>query len=84
MAVCDMCGNDDARSFTITRDDRSGTYDSLECAISDWAPACGHCGCRVLGHAVEVDGTLFCSTHCATTSQRARRPIGARPATLVS
>jgi hypothetical protein len=79
MAVCDMCGNDYDRSFTITRDDRSRTYDSLECAITDWAPACGHCGCRVLGHGVELDDIVFCCNHCAETAQRGRRPTGMRP-----
>ncbi|GAA1972173.1 hypothetical protein GCM10009817_10410 [Terrabacter lapilli] len=79
MAVCDMCGNDYARSFTITRDDRSRTYDSLECAITDWAPACGNCGCRVLGHGVEVEDAVFCCQHCADAAGRGRSPHGIRP-----
>ena len=49
MGVCDMCGNDYDRSFTITRGDRSGTYDSLECAVTDWAPACGRCHACSIG-----------------------------------
>ena len=78
MGVCDMCGNDYDRSFTITRGDRSGTYDSLECAVTDWAPACGHCGCRVLGHGVEEDGTVFCCSHCARAAEDDRRRDRAR------
>lgn len=69
---CDMCGNDYERSFTVTRGNRSGTYDSLECAISDWAPACGHCGCRILGHGVEAGDVVFCSPHCSAAAQTVR------------
>jgi hypothetical protein len=31
----------------------------------DLAPACGHCGCRIVGHGVEADGSMFCCAHCA-------------------
>ncbi|KRB45258.1 hypothetical protein ASD90_15375 [Terrabacter sp. Root181] len=79
MGVCDLCGNDYDRSFTITRGDRSRTYDSLECAVTDWAPACGHCGCRVLGHGVEKGGVVFCCSHCAESPVHATRTD--RPAT---
>lgn len=33
MAICDTCGNDYDKTFTITRGERTGTYDSFECAI---------------------------------------------------
>jgi hypothetical protein len=29
------------------------------------APVCEHCGVKVIGHGVEVDGRFFCSAHCA-------------------
>jgi hypothetical protein len=29
------------------------------------APTCNHCGCRIVGHGVERDGTMFCCAHCA-------------------
>ncbi len=29
------------------------------------APTCAHCGCRILGHGVETDGSIFCCAHCA-------------------
>jgi hypothetical protein len=29
------------------------------------APACAHCGCKVIGHGVEAGGRTFCCAHCA-------------------
>ena len=43
-------------------------FDSFECAIHALAPVCGHCGCRVVGHGVEGDGSVFCCAHCAETA----------------
>lgn len=65
MAKCDTCGNDYDKAFTITQGDRSGTFDSFECAAHAMAPLCVHCGVRILGHGVEVDGVTFCCAHCA-------------------
>jgi hypothetical protein len=65
MATCDTCGNDYDRTFTLTRDGSSGTYDSFECAIHAWAPGCAHCGCRILGHGVDTDQGIYCCAHCA-------------------
>ena len=41
------------------------TFDCFECAIHMLAPACGHCGCRVLGHGVEENGAIYCCANCA-------------------
>lgn len=69
MATCDMCGNEYAHTFTITKaDGASGVYDSFECAIHALAPRCAHCGCAVLGHGVDVDDETFCCSHCARVS----------------
>ncbi|MBC7301009.1 MAG: hypothetical protein H5T78_08645 [Nocardia sp.] len=68
MAVCETCGNDYARAFTVSRDGKSWTFDSIECAASKLAPSCAHCGCRVLGHGVEHDQTVYCCAHCARLS----------------
>jgi hypothetical protein len=65
MGVCDTCGNEYDRTFVISRDRRSGTYDSFECAIQAWAPACNHCGCRIIGHGVDTEQGMFCCEHCA-------------------
>jgi hypothetical protein len=46
-------------------DGQTHTFDSFECAIYALAPACDHCGCRVVGHGVEQEGTIFCCAHCA-------------------
>ncbi len=40
-------------------------FDSFECAIHKLAPVCDHCGCRIIGHRVEANGTFFCSANCA-------------------
>lgn len=73
MATCDTCGNDYDKAFTLTQGDRSGTFDSFECAAHAMAPTCAHCGCRILGHGVEVDGTIYCCAHCAEHSGVADR-----------
>jgi Rieske Fe-S protein len=65
MATCDVCGNDYDKSFEVLLAGERRTFDSFECAIHALAPACAHCGCRVIGHGVEQDGTIFCCAHCA-------------------
>ncbi len=65
MATCDVCGNDYDKSFEVLLAGERRTFDSFECAIHALAPTCAHCGCRVIGHGVEHDGTIFCCAHCA-------------------
>lgn len=65
MAICDVCGNDYAKSFTVSRGGRTYTFDSFECAIHYLAPPCAHCGCRVVGHGIEDGDLTFCCAHCA-------------------
>jgi hypothetical protein len=65
MAVCEVCGNDYDKSFDVSIGGGTHTFDSFECAIYALAPTCAHCGCRVIGHGVEVDGRIFCCAHCA-------------------
>jgi hypothetical protein len=66
MATCDVCGNDYDKAMTIEAPGRgSGTFDSFECAIQALAPTCAHCDCRIIGHGVEANGSMFCCAHCA-------------------
>ena len=65
MAKCDTCGNDYDKSFEVRSAGATHVFDSFECAIHRMAPVCEHCGCRVIGHGVEVDGSVFCCAHCA-------------------
>jgi hypothetical protein len=65
MATCEVCGNDYDKSFDVTLQGDTHTFDSFECAIHALAPRCAHCGCRVMGHGVEADGSIFCCAHCA-------------------
>lgn len=65
MAKCDVCGNDYRRSFTVTMEGQTHTYDSFECAMHELAPTCSHCGCRVVGHGVEQGDEIFCCASCA-------------------
>jgi hypothetical protein len=65
MAVCDFCGNEYDKTFTVTMAGQTSTFDSFECAIHQLAPSCNNCGVRIIGHGVEADGIMFCSAHCA-------------------
>jgi hypothetical protein len=69
MPTCEVCGNDYDAAFTvITAAGDSYVFDSLECAAHEIAPTCAHCGCRVLGHGVQQDATIYCCAHCAQTA----------------
>ena len=65
MATCSTCGNEYGRTFTITRDDQSATFDSFECAIQKLAPRCSHCEVAIVGHGVESEDKTYCCAHCA-------------------
>lgn len=65
MAACETCGNNYDKAFQVVVNGQSHTFDSFECAIHALAPACAHCGCRVLGHGAEANGRIFCCAHCA-------------------
>jgi hypothetical protein len=65
MAICETCGNDYDKAFQVTKEGRTHTFDSFECAIQAMAPTCAHCNCRVIGHGVEQDGSIYCCAHCA-------------------
>ena len=67
MARCDVCGNDYDKAFTVQTASGSGTFDSFECAIHALAPKCDHCGCRIVGHGMEVAPAkkVYCCAHCA-------------------
>jgi hypothetical protein len=68
MAQCETCGNEYDKAFQITMAGQSHTFDSFECAIHSLAPDCAHCGCKVIGHGVESNGTFYCCAHCASQS----------------
>ena len=59
MAICDHCGNDYDKAFTVTMNGTTHTFDSFECAIQMMAPRCAHCACAIIGHGVEAGGKLF-------------------------
>ena len=67
MAKCEQCGNDYDKSFQVSMQGKSHTFDSFECAIQLLAPACAHCGCRIVGHGMESNGRFFCCAHCAAS-----------------
>ncbi|MBW3668986.1 MAG: hypothetical protein KY443_07205 [Actinobacteria bacterium] len=83
MARCEVCGNDYDKSFEVVAAGARHVFDSFECAIHRMAPVCEHCGCKVVGHGVEVDGRFFCCAHCAreaagTTEAKDRVETGMR------
>jgi hypothetical protein len=65
MAVCEVCGNDYDKAFKVIAGGDEHTFDSFECAAYALAPRCDHCGCHILGHGVEANGSIFCCAHCA-------------------
>jgi len=65
MAICEVCGNDYDKSFEVRIGNRKHVFDSFECAIHRLAPACAHCGVRIVGHGLESKGRMFCCDHCA-------------------
>jgi hypothetical protein len=68
MAKCDVCGNEYDKSFEVrfaAQPDDVHTFDSFECAVHALAPVCEHCGCKVIGHGVEGNGSFYCCAHCA-------------------
>jgi nitrite reductase/ring-hydroxylating ferredoxin subunit len=68
MAECEVCGNDYDKAFEITIGGETHVFESFECAIHAVAPECPHCGCKIIGHGVEADGTTYCCAHCARES----------------
>jgi hypothetical protein len=65
MTVCVQCGNDYDKAFTVTLAEQEYTFDCFECAVQALAPVCAHCGCKIIGHGVEEDGSIYCCAHCA-------------------
>ncbi len=66
MGRCEVCSNEYDKAFEVSISGRIYTFDSFECAIHALAPACNHCGCRIIGHGVEGKmGVMFCSAYCA-------------------
>lgn len=66
MGKCEVCGNQYDKSFQISMGGQSHVFDSFECAIHALAPECAHCGCKIIGHGVEANGTFYCCVHCAS------------------
>jgi hypothetical protein len=62
VAVCQVCGNDYDKTFQITLQGKTHTFDSFECAIYALGSALPHCGVRIVGQGVE-QGDIFCCGH---------------------
>ena len=74
MAVCITCGTDCDQSFTVIWNGRSASFDCIECMATMVAPTCRHCGCRILGHALRIDGSPYCCEHCAQAADDDAKP----------
>jgi hypothetical protein len=64
MAKCITCGNEYDKCFTVLMAGSTYIFDSFECAVQKLAPLCSHCGCRVIGHGVEIGDTIYCCENC--------------------
>lgn len=65
MSPCDVCGNEYDKAFEVRYGGQAYVFDSFECAVHRLAPVCSHCGCRIMGHGVEADDSIYCCAHCA-------------------
>jgi hypothetical protein len=65
MAKCEVCGNDYYLSFEVVTAGQRHVFDSFECAIHKLAPVCEHCGCKIIRHGIEANGTFYCCASCA-------------------
>lgn len=67
MAKCMRCGNEYDKSFEIRMNKTTFVFDCFECAISELAPRCMHCGTVIIGHGLENDGVIYCCSNCAVS-----------------
>ncbi len=65
MPNCEWCGNEYDKAFEVLMAGNRHVFDSFECAIQMLAPPCDICGCRIIGHGVEANGSIYCCAHCA-------------------
>jgi len=65
MGRCETCGNEYDKPIEVTYRGQSHVFDSFECALHKLAPACSHCGCRIIGHGIEASPEYFCCASCA-------------------
>ena len=72
MPRCEVCHNDYDKTFEIIMAGARHTFDSFECAIHALAPACTHCGCKIVGHGLESNGKFYCCDNCAERSGETR------------
>ena len=54
MTRCEVCGNEYDKTLEVVVNGVSHYFDCFECAIHALAPECEHCGCKIIGHGVEV------------------------------
>lgn len=62
---CSHCGNTYDKVFEVAWGTELYTFDSFECAIHMLAPKCERCKCRIIGHGLESNGSMFCCANCA-------------------
>jgi len=65
MGLCEVCGNEYDKSFTVKLGQKIHEFDSFECAIHQLAPECVHCSMKIIGHGVECSGRVYCCANCA-------------------
>jgi len=77
---CEVCGNESDLAFEVVTAGRRHVFDCFECAIHALAPACDHCGCRILGHGMLTRDRIYCCAHCTTEESVSRLAGGGRVA----
>jgi hypothetical protein len=77
--VCDNCGNDYDKNFSVVMKGMEYEFDCFECAINKLAPVCAHCQTKVIGHGVEWAGSVYCCHHCLEAFEKQSDGVLQRP-----
>ncbi len=65
MDRCECCGGSlGAHPVGLRYRGKESVFCSFGCAVVQAAPACIHCGAKVLGRGVMVGARLYCSPAC--------------------
>ncbi len=64
MAHCTVCGTE-CECFEVISGGQHYFFDRVDCAVQALSSQCVHCGERIYGDAVELNGQSYCSAQCA-------------------
>jgi hypothetical protein len=77
---CEVCGQDYDKAFEVVTAGNRHVFDIFDSAIRLLAPICEHCGCRIVGHGIEVRKAWYWTM--AIAASRAGTSIMLNPLTF--